>query len=77
MTDRKNAVRGRDDKDLHDAGPTPSQGGRGGGGIGRDVGTRDEEKAALGGDPQPTGVHKGDHVQPATRTRSDHHQAKR
>lgn len=72
MNDQDAKARGRDDKDLHDAGPTPSHGGRGGGAIGTDVGTRDEEKSAIGGDPQPTGVNKKDHVQPRTDTRADH-----
>ena len=51
--------------DRDDDGPTPSQGGSSGGGVARDVGQRDEEKAAFedageGRDPSVTGVDKGD-----------------
>jgi hypothetical protein len=38
--------------------PTPSQGGSSGGGMQREIGALDEEKAATGADPQPTSVHK-------------------
>ncbi len=53
MTDNGKA-RGRDDRDLHDAPPAPAQGGASGGATARDVGSRDEERAALGADPEPT-----------------------
>ena len=39
--------------------PTPSQSGSSGGGIQREIGALDEEKAGAGADPQPTSVHKG------------------
>lgn len=64
--------RGRDDSDLQDIEPTPSQSGSSGGTTAREVGARDEEKRAIGGDPDPTRVTKGDKVQPATNTRLDH-----
>ena len=52
--------------DRDDEESTPSQGGSMGGGLQRDVGKRDEEKAAFedageGRDPSVTGVHKGDY----------------
>ena len=64
MTDRdpRNASP-RDDGELIDSAddlPTPSQGGTSGGGMQREIGARDEDKTALGGDPTPTSVHKGD-----------------
>jgi|GEM_PF-5570745 len=77
MTDNKSGAHTRDDADLHDAPETPSQGGRSGGGTARDVGTRDEERLGLGGDPEPTRVTKKDKIQPATGTRSDHEGASR
>ena len=40
--------------------PTPSQGGSSGGVMQRDIGARDEDKSAFGGDPQPTSVRKSD-----------------
>ena len=47
------------DNDLIDDDlPTPSQGGSSGGGMQREIGVLDEEKAATGADPQPTSVHK-------------------
>jgi len=39
---------------------TPAQSGTSGGNMARSVSSRDEEKTAFGGDPEPTGVHKGD-----------------
>ena len=75
MTQRN--PRNRDDSDLHDDLPMPSQSGRAGGAIATDVGTRDEARLARGGDPEPTRVTKKDKSQPKTTTRSDHHQASR
>lgn len=63
--------RGRDDSDLHDDPPAPSFGGTAGGGMATEIGTRDEERNALGGDPETTRMQKNDKVQPQTRTRSD------
>jgi hypothetical protein len=71
MTEQKSGARGRDDGDLQDAQATPSQSGSSGGATARDVGTRDEEKNATGGDPAPTRATKQDKVQPATKSRSD------
>ena len=51
------------DNDLIDQAedlPTPSQAGTSGGDLHREIGARDEGKGALGGEPQPTSVHKGD-----------------
>src|SRR3546814_11826460 len=64
MADKPDGARGRDDKDLHDGPDTPSQGGSSGGTIARQVGSRDEEKNARGGDPEPTNVTKSDKIQP-------------
>src|SRR3546814_17772398 len=72
MADKPDGARGRDDKDLHDGPDTPSQGGSSGGTIARPVGSRDEEKNARGGDPEPTNVTKSDKIQPDTGTRRDH-----
>lgn len=66
---------GRDDSDLRKEPRTPSQSGASGGTLATDVGSEDEEKTALGGEPEPTRVTKEDKVQPPTPTRSDHHQA--
>lgn len=46
--------------DRDDDLPTPSQSGSSGGELAREIGQRDEDKSALGGDPQPTAVRKGD-----------------
>jgi len=67
----------RNDSDLHDEPAAPGQAGAAGGGTARDVGSRDEEKAAMGGDPEPTRVTKEDKVQPDTGTRSDNEGANR
>ena len=69
----KNSVSGRnrDDSDLRDEPPAPSFGGTAGGSLAAEIGTRDEEANALGGDPEPTRVQNDDKVQPPTRTRSD------
>src|SRR3546814_5254688 len=75
MADKPDGARGRDDKDLHDGPDTPSQGGSSGGTIARQVGSRDEEKNARGGDPEPTNVTKSDKIQPdrkSTRLNSSH-----
>lgn len=52
--------------DRDDDGLAPSQSGSSGGNMARDVGQRDEAKAAFedageGRDPSVTGVHKGDY----------------
>lgn len=44
------------------------QSGAGGGNVARDIGSRDEERTATGGDPEPTRVTKQDKVQPDTGT---------
>lgn len=72
IEEQKAEPRGRDDSDLEDEAPTPSQAGRAGGTVARDVGSRDEERLARGGDPLPTRATKKDKIQPQTATRSDH-----
>lgn len=76
MIDRKDRL-GRDDSDLHDGPATPAQSGSSGGGLARDVGTRDEERAARGGEPEPTRATKADKLQPRMPTRADHEGAQR
>ena len=39
--------------------PTPPQGGSSGGDLQREIGSLDEEQTAIGADPQPTSVQKG------------------
>lgn len=46
--------------DDPDGTPLPSQSGSSGGSMQRDIGARDDDKAATGADPQPTSVHKSD-----------------
>src|SRR3546814_20003300 len=77
MADKPDGARGRDDKDLHDGPDTPSQGGSSGGTIARQVGSRDEDKNARGGDPEPTNVTKSDHIPPGTGPRRDPNRAAR
>jgi hypothetical protein len=70
MTDRDhdrsdNTGTGAKALDRDADGPVPSQSGSSGGGVAREVGMRDEEKAAFedageGRDPSVTGVHKSD-----------------
>lgn len=72
MSDQQNRSGGRDDSGPQDDPPTPSASGSSGGGIARDIGSRDEEKNATGGEPETTGVTKQDKVQPATNSRSDY-----
>jgi len=62
----------RDDADLHDGPPAPSQSGSGGAGLSADIGSRDELKTARGAAPSRTRVTKGDKVQPRIPTRADH-----
>ena len=60
MTDRN---RPADDSDIIDEAselPTPSQSGASGGTMTREIGQRDEDKTAMGGDPEPTSVDKQD-----------------
>ncbi len=75
--ENQNRSEGRDDADLHDDPRAPGQGSAAGGDLARDVGSRDEEKSARGGDPEPTRVTKQDKVQPQTGTQSDHEGAQR
>ena len=75
--ENQNRSEGRDGADLHDDPPAPGQGSAAGGDLSRDVGSRDEEKSARGGDPEPTRVTKQDKVQPQTGTQSDHEGAQR
>lgn len=77
MTDNSIAGTGRDDSDLRDEAETPAQSGRGGGTLAADIGSRDEEKSALGSDPEPTRATKDDKVQPKIPTRADHEGAAR
>ena len=77
MTNKNTAGSGRDDSDLKDEAATPSQSGSAGGTLATDIGSEDEERIALGGDPEPTRVTKQDKVQPRTSTRSDHRGAAR
>jgi hypothetical protein len=63
---------GRDDSDLDDGLPTPSQSGSAGGSLANDVGSLDEARNALGGDPEPTRATKRLKQQPRIPTRSDH-----
>ena len=71
MTSLKNRPGAEDPEASKDL-PMPGQSGRGGGGTATEVGSRDEEHSALGGDPEPTRVTKKDKIQPDTGTRSDH-----
>lgn len=58
--------------DLRKEPPTPSQSGSSGGTLATDIGSEDEEKTALGGDPEPTRATKQNKVQPRNPTRSDY-----
>lgn len=71
MTDRNLAGRGRDDSDLKKEPRAPSQSSSSGGALATEIGSEDEERSALGGDPEPTRVTKNDKVQPLTTTRAD------
>ena len=66
-----NSARGRDDADLRDEPEAPTQSGSGGGNVATEVGSRDDEKSALGNDSEPTRVTKQDKVQPQMTTRAD------
>jgi hypothetical protein len=77
MIENQNRSEGRDDSDLHDDPAAPGQGGAAGGNTARDIGSRDEEKTARGGNPGPTRVTKQDKVQPDTGTQSDHEGAQK
>jgi hypothetical protein len=68
----RNPARSRDDRDLRDEPEAPAQSGSGGGGIATEIGSRDDQKLALGGDPEPTRATKQDKVQPRIPTRADH-----
>lgn len=72
MINRRNDSHAASDADLRDDVPTPSHSGSGGGVTARDIGSRDEQRTATGGDPEQTRVRKKDKIQPATATRSDH-----
>lgn len=70
--DRTADARAHDDHELIDqAERAPAQQGSSGGRIATDVGTRDEEKSATGGETGITNVHKSDKVQPFIATRAD------
>lgn len=72
MTNPKSmGAEGRDDRDLMDDAPTPSHQGSSGGTLATDIGAQDEERTALGGDPEPTRVTGADKVQPNIPTRAD------
>jgi hypothetical protein len=72
QTHRTDEARAHDDHELIEgAERAPSAQGRSGGGTATDVGTRDEEKSADGGDAGVTDVHKSDKVQPFIATRAD------
>jgi hypothetical protein len=71
------ATTGRNDRHLRDEPPAPEQSGTGGGATATEIGSRDEERTALGGDPEPTRVTKQDKVQPRIPTRADHEGAHR
>lgn len=73
----KDSATGHDDRDLGDTAGTPAQSGSSGGGIATEIGSRDEEKSALGSDPEPTRATKEDKMQPRIPTRSDHEGATR
>lgn len=75
MDDRTRA--GSDDSDLRDQPATPSQSGGSGGTLAAEIGSRDEEKSALGADSEPTRATKEDKVQPRIPTRADHEGAAR
>lgn len=69
---RTDDARAHDDHELIDqAERAPSQQGSSGGNIATDVGTRDEEKTATGGDGGITDVQKSDKEQPFIATRAD------
>jgi len=76
MNSRKPSGRGND-RDLWDEPPAPSQSGSGGGGLATEIGSKDDERGALGGDPEPTRVHKGDRTQPVMAKKSDNEGAQR
>ena len=76
MADDSIAGTGRNDGDLRDEVETPTQSGSGGGTLATDIGSRNEEKGALGGDPEQTRA-TNDKVQPSIATRADHEGAAR
>ena len=70
--DRTADARAHDDHELiENAERAPSAQGSSGGATAVDVGTRDEEKTATGGDGGLTNVGKSDKVQPFIATRAD------
>jgi len=70
--DRTADARAHDDHELiEDAERAPSAQGSSGGTVAVDVGTRDEQKTATGGEGGVTNVRKGDKVQPFIATRAD------
>jgi hypothetical protein len=77
MADNSIAGSRRKDADLHDEVETPTQSGNGGGTLATEIGSRNEEKSALGGDPEQTRATKDDKVQPSIATRSNHEGAAR
>ena len=75
MSETRKSVSGEDRTQAEPR--TPAQSGSGGGSVATDVGSRDEEKTARGGDPEPTRATKQDKLQPKIPTRSDHEGAAR
>jgi hypothetical protein len=71
MADTKHPASSRNDSDLHDEPATPAQSGTGGGRMASEIGSRDEARNALGGDPEPTRATKRDKVRPFIATQSD------
>jgi len=62
----------RDDRESDNAVETPSHSGASGGMLATEIGARDEEKAAMGEDPEPARATKQDKIQSRNPTRSDH-----
>lgn len=79
MTERSTPRDPHADNDLIDAelSEAGAQSGRSGGRVADAVAARDEEKSALGGDPEPTRDTKRDKLQPEIPTRADHQGAQR
>jgi len=72
QTHRTDEARAHDDHELIDrAERAPSQQGGSQGTPAAEVGARDEEKTATGGEGGVTNVHKSDKVQPFIPTRAD------
>jgi len=61
----------REDSDLNPEFKTPAQGGTAGGRLAEEIGSRDEERLATEGEPEPTRATKKDKEQPFIPTRAD------